>query len=106
MAERYRSPKIYMPVDDVEVTLEEFDTDDLIRELAHRRKVEVKKDDPLLDDLRDVHEELRSGRVADAIVHLEKIIWPKWRTIDGCADALARFKSPITSDGGVPTSTG
>lgn len=66
---------------DVDVDLDEFETDDLIEEVKSRGKG---GELPERTELEDIHRWLSHGRVADAISALERLIWPKWRTVEQC----------------------
>lgn len=71
--------------------LDEFETEALVKELRKRNA-----NPPIIDDERGdlvhLHRLMREGRVEDATVLLERILWPKWRSEQSCIEELHRRK--------------
>ncbi len=91
---KYRSPKISIPVDDVDVGLDEFKTSDLLTELKHRGSEAASEImEPIEAALFEVREYLFRGRVDDALLALDRVLRPKWRSAEQCLADFASLKA-------------
>ena len=71
-----------------EAWIEDFDTEVLVQELKKRKaEVETKTE---YDGLIEVHDAMADRRYADAQLMLQKIIWPKWKSLDRCLEDFAK----------------
>lgn len=88
MGKRYRSNSITVEVDCTEA-LDEIDDATLIEEVRERGLI------PQLEDydatlLRDAYDELLRGRPAEARSILDRLLNPKWPSVDACKDACKK----------------
>ena len=98
---RYRHNSRYITVEcRGDASIDDFETEVLVEELR-RRKVEEKPDGSAKDkgtphELVMVHELLRRGRMDEALLLLEKYLWPKWQTVEACeAELRALTAKPL-----------
>lgn len=67
--------------------VDEFDTEVLVEELKRRKQeVEIKHE---MDDLVEVHEAICGRQYDYAQLLLERMIWPKWKSVERCMEAFA-----------------
>jgi hypothetical protein len=71
-----------------EAYLDEFDTEDLIEELE-RRKCDIKENH---DALIEIYDAMKDRRIDDAIIMLERFLWPKWKSEAACSERLKELK--------------
>ena len=80
--------------------IDDFETEVLVEELKRRKSEEKPDGTPKVqgpdDDLILVYETLRDGRIDEAVLLIEKYLWPKWKTVEACeADLRALTIKPI-----------
>ena len=84
MAKR-RAYSSYVSIDvDIADIIHQMDDDDLIDECEARDIATAKPTADTREELHDALVALRSGRLADADTLLERILWPKFTTLDAC----------------------
>src|SRR5688500_1284465 len=78
---KYASVRVdeYVSIDITEA-LEALSVNELLAELAARNVKPQSPDDLVLE----AYEELRRGRVADAMTTLERLLFPKWNDVGEC----------------------
>jgi hypothetical protein len=69
---------------DIADIIHQMDDDDLINECEARDIATAKPTTDTRDELYDALMALRAGRLADADATLERILWPKFPTLDAC----------------------
>lgn len=74
-----------------EVDIDDFDTEVLIESLQRRDAYKRKREGPDAD-LVSAYEAVKRGRSDEAVLILEKYLWPKWSAIEDCMEALAKIK--------------
>jgi len=92
MSKRYRSGSITI---DLTEYLEEIE-DDLIVEEFKRRDLHLKTEgiEAEANDIRDAHNELLCGRAAEALAILDRIVNPKWLSVQRCEADYAKAVKP------------
>lgn len=75
---------------DVDTVIDAIDDDVLLAEVQSR-KLSINADGEITDlqMLRQAYDELRCGRSAEALTILDRLINPKWPTVDACTKAYA-----------------
>lgn len=76
---------------DVSELLNEVDDDDLLDEVASRKLITTAAGETYDSDaVKDAFNELRCGRVAEAMSILDRLLNPKWTTPKACEAAYAK----------------
>lgn len=85
----------YMTVDvDLDEAVDHM-TDEMLLEEIKDRKLSLGRDDfDPVDDLHEIYNELLRGRPAEALVILDRLLHPKWRSTKDCEIALRSSSMP------------
>lgn len=87
-----RSRRFYIDVPvEISDVVGELSTEELIEELKSRGK-KPQTMDGFEDGLKEVREAIRDKRFDDAEAALDRIIWPKFRSIEDCEQAYTTTK--------------
>ena len=80
---------------DVSEILCELDDDDLLDEIASRKLTLAGGEAYDQDLVREAYHELRGGRPFEAMVILDRLLNPKWKTVTGCAAEYAKAQGKM-----------
>lgn len=76
---------------DVNEYIDEIDDHVLVEEVKARKlSLDTATEPPDLDIVREAYEELLRGRSAEARSVLERILFPKWRSVESAKNAYTR----------------
>lgn len=79
---------------EAECYLDEFDTDDLIAELKARNRALPAAEKSQREELCEIRELIAAGRIQDALIEIDYLIFPKFKSLEGCMEALAKARTP------------
>lgn len=76
----------------VEVGIDEFETEVLVEELRSRRAAAADITDDFKEEVEAAYEALRAGRSNEAEWILERLLWPKWPTVEACEEQKTKMQ--------------
>lgn len=78
-----------------ECYLDEFETEDLVKELKRRkREIETKTE---RNTFLEIYDALCAGDHEEAKTIIESVLWPKWKTVEDCEAAVQALKQHATN---------
>jgi hypothetical protein len=76
---------------DIEEYIDEVSTEALLEELRKRKNVSFNMNEQK-DLLEEALADIRGGRLQDAAVVLERLLYPKFKRLDDCIHAISKMK--------------